>query len=126
VEDWLLCRFDCSSRGSVDCKHGREELVFPDGGLLFTAFDRIGYMGVLVLAGIASSVPYRRQQVTLGQTFFWILLVPIVVFVLLSLCTTWDLLIRQRHRAINLMPLHRFLLRQLLLAIVRSDQNHEA
>jgi hypothetical protein len=85
VEDWLLCRFDCSSRGSVDCKHGREELVFPDGGLLFTAFDRIRYMGVLVLAGIASSVPYRRHQVTLGQTFFWILLVPIVVFVLLSL-----------------------------------------
>ncbi|MEY2413394.1 MAG: hypothetical protein QOD84_2000 [Acidobacteriaceae bacterium] len=45
----------------------------------------IGSVGVLVLASIVSSAPYRRRNATLGQTFFCILLVPIVIFVLLSL-----------------------------------------
>lgn len=45
----------------------------------------LGLVGVLVPAGIVSSSPYRRRQATLGQTFFWILLVPAVIFVLLAL-----------------------------------------
>jgi hypothetical protein len=45
----------------------------------------VGSVGVLVLAGIVSSAPYRRRQATIGQTFFWVLLVPAVIVVLLSL-----------------------------------------
>jgi hypothetical protein len=45
----------------------------------------LGLFGVLVLAGIVGVAPYRRRKVTMGQTFFWILLVPIVIFVLLAL-----------------------------------------
>jgi uncharacterized membrane protein len=48
-------------------------------------WTEVGSVSVLVLTGIVSSAPYRRRKATLGQTFFWILLVPIVIFVLLSL-----------------------------------------
>ena len=40
---------------------------------------------MLVMAGVVAVVPYRRRRVTMRQTLFWILLVPVVVFVLLGL-----------------------------------------
>jgi hypothetical protein len=45
----------------------------------------LGLFGVLVLAGIVGGAPYRRRKVTLGQTCFWILLVPLIIFFLLAL-----------------------------------------
>jgi len=45
----------------------------------------VGSVGVLVLAGVVSTAPYRRRKATLGQTLFWILLVPGFIFILLSL-----------------------------------------
>jgi hypothetical protein len=45
----------------------------------------VGSVGVLVLTGVVSIAPYRRRKATFGQTFFWILLVPAVIFVLLAL-----------------------------------------
>jgi hypothetical protein len=44
----------------------------------------LGEIGALVLSGIWSSTPYRRRKVSRGQAFFWILLVPVLIFVLLS------------------------------------------
>lgn len=44
-----------------------------------------GSVCVLVLAGVVSSAPYRRRKATVGQTLFWILLVPAAIFFLLAL-----------------------------------------
>jgi hypothetical protein len=44
----------------------------------------LGEIGALVLSGFWSSTPYRRQKVSGGQALFWILLVPVFIFVLLS------------------------------------------
>jgi hypothetical protein len=45
----------------------------------------LGYLSVLIVAAIVGVAPYRRRKVTMAQTMFWILLVPVVIFVLLSL-----------------------------------------
>jgi hypothetical protein len=45
----------------------------------------LGITSVLMLAGIVGVVPYRRRKVTIGQTFFWILLLPVLIFLLLAL-----------------------------------------
>jgi hypothetical protein len=45
----------------------------------------LGVLGALVLAGVVGVAPYRRRKVTMGQTFFWILLVPLITSFLLAL-----------------------------------------
>ena len=45
----------------------------------------LGLFCVLMLAGVIGVVPYRLRRVTMRQTLFWILLVPVLVFVLLAL-----------------------------------------
>jgi hypothetical protein len=47
-------------------------------------FD-LGALCLLVLASVVGVAPYRRRKVSLGQTLFWILLVPVVIFLLLAL-----------------------------------------
>jgi uncharacterized membrane protein len=47
-------------------------------------FD-LGALCLLVLAGVVGIAPYRRRKVPMGQTLFWILLVPVVIFLLLAL-----------------------------------------
>jgi hypothetical protein len=61
-----------------------ESLLGPIHGK-YVVWILLGEVGALVIAGIVSSAPYRRRKVTLGQTLFWILLVPAVIFVLLAL-----------------------------------------
>jgi uncharacterized membrane protein len=45
----------------------------------------LGFLSVLIVAAIVGVAPYRRRKVTTAQTLFWILLVPVVIFVLLAL-----------------------------------------
>jgi hypothetical protein len=47
----------------------------------------LGEIIALILAGIYSSAPYRRKKVTLGPALFWILVVPVLLFVFLSMLT---------------------------------------
>jgi hypothetical protein len=61
------------------------ESVFGPIHSKYVVWILLGELVALVLAGVVSSAPYRRRQVTLGQMFFWILLVPLSLLVLLSL-----------------------------------------
>jgi hypothetical protein len=45
----------------------------------------LGEIVALILAGIFSSVPYRQKEVSKGQVFFWILFVPVLLVILLSM-----------------------------------------
>jgi hypothetical protein len=51
----------------------------------YSGWILFGEIVALVLAGIFSSAPYRRQKVSKGSTFFWILLVPVLLFIFLSM-----------------------------------------
>jgi hypothetical protein len=56
----------------------------PTGSPALVWFD-LGVICFLVLAGVVGAAPYRRRKVSMGQTLFWILLVPVVIFLLLAL-----------------------------------------
>lgn len=51
----------------------------------YAMWIEVGLVGVLVVAGMVGVAPYRRRRVSMGQTFFWILLMPLIVFFLLAL-----------------------------------------
>jgi ABC-type amino acid transport system permease subunit len=44
----------------------------------------LGALCLFVASIVLASVPYRRKKITGGQAFFWILIVPSVVLLLLS------------------------------------------
>jgi hypothetical protein len=45
----------------------------------------LGEILALVLTGILASAPYRRREVGKGTALFWILVVPILIFVFFSI-----------------------------------------
>ena len=42
-------------------------------------------IAAVVLAGMLSSKPYRRKRVSKGAAFFWIIFVPVVLLIFLSM-----------------------------------------
>jgi hypothetical protein len=51
----------------------------------YSGWILLGEIVALVLAGIFSSAPYRRKKVSKGPAFFWILFVPVLLFIFLSM-----------------------------------------
>jgi hypothetical protein len=51
----------------------------------YSGWILLGEIVALILTGIFSSAPYRRQKVSRGLAIFWILLVPVLIFIFLSM-----------------------------------------
>jgi hypothetical protein len=61
------------------------ESLFGPIRFKYSGWILLGEILALVLTGIPASAPYRRREVGKGTALFWILVVPILIFVFFSI-----------------------------------------